>query len=89
MKFMTFDYTDSKGKQGKRQVVQLSAPSNLHFCVDVAELEPSEMYLIQDELEALEKEFKQRRDEILTKYDVKSNYRYFKPDSMTNITEEE
>lgn len=89
MKFLTFDYKDSKGKETKRQVIQLSAPQPHYFCIDVAELEPIDMVELQNELEEAEAEAKGIRDKILAKYDVSKNYRYFKPESMTNLIEEE
>jgi len=89
MKFLTFNYTDSKGKESSRMVVQLSAPQPNHFCVDVGELEPCDMFSIQEELVQLESTYKEQRDAILAKYDVATMYRYFKPTSMTNLTEEE
>lgn len=89
MKFLTFDYVDLKGKPSKRQAIQLSAPQPHHFCIDVAELEPVDMVLLQGELEQAELAAKVAREEIMKKYDVVFNYRYFKPESMTNITEEE
>ena len=89
MKFLKFDYVDAKGKQTKRQVIQLSAPQVNHFCIDVAELEPIDMVQLQEELQALEEFVKVRKEDILKKYDASKNYRFFKPENMTNITEEE
>lgn len=89
MKFLTFDYVDAKGKESKRQVIQLSAPHPHHFCIDVAELEPIDMVLLQEELQALEEFVKVKKEDIVKKYDVSKNYRYFKPENMTNVIEEE
>ena len=89
MKFLTFDYVDAKGKQSSRQVIQLSAPTDMHLCIDVAELEPIDMVSFQQELEAQEVVNKLARESIMAKYDVSKNYRFFKPENMTNITEEE
>ena len=89
MKFLKFDYVDAKGKQTKRQVIQLSAPQVNHFCIDVAELEPIDMVQLQEELELAEQAAKLVREDILKRYDVSKNYRFFKPENMTNITEEE
>lgn len=89
MKFLTFDYVDAKGKKSSRQVIQLSAPTDMYFCIDVVELEPIDMVTLQQELEAQEVVNKLARDTILAKFDVSRNYRFFKPESMTNITEEE
>lgn len=89
MKFLTFDYVDAKGKETKRQVIQLSAPQENHFCIDVAELEPIDMVELQKELEVSEQAAKMIREDIMRRYDVSKNYRFFKPENMTNITEEE
>lgn len=89
MKFLTFDYVDAKGKISKRQVIQLSAPQENYFCVDVAELEPVEMFDLQEELAAAEKDAKELRDEILARFDISKNYRFFNPAGMTNVVEED
>jgi hypothetical protein len=88
MKFLTFDYVDKTGKETSRQVIQLYAPSSMHFCIDVAELEPIEMVNLQKELEELASMFKASQNELLKKYGVSKNFRFFKPENMTNITEE-
>lgn len=89
MKFLTFDYVDTKGKQSSRQCIQLSAPQPHYMCIDVAELEAVDMVSLQNELELAEKDAKRVRDEILVKYGVSKNYRYFNPENMTNITSED
>lgn len=89
MKFLTFDYVDSKNKESSRQCIQLSVPQPHYLCIDVAELEPQDMVYLQNELEAAEKDAKRIRDEILAKYDVSKNYRYFNPENMTNVVEED
>lgn len=89
MKFLTFDYVDAKGKESKRQVIQLNTPQPHHFCIDVAELEVIDIVSLQEELEVAQAVALAIREEIMQKYDVSKNYRYFKPENMTNITEEE
>lgn len=89
MKFLTFNYTDAKGKESYRQVIQLAPPQPHHFCIDVAELEPVDMFLLQQELEVAEEKAKKDRETILAKYDVSRNFRYFNPQNITNLTEED
>ena len=89
MKFLTFDYKDSKGKESHRQVIELSAPQPHHFCIDVEELEPEDQAMLQMALEAQAEKSKAEREAILTKYDVSKNYRYFKIENITNLMEEE
>lgn len=89
MKFLTFDYVDAKGKESKRQAIQLSPPQPNYFCIDVAELEPVDIVELQLELEEAEANAKEAREAILAKYDVAKNYRYFKPENITNLIEED
>lgn len=88
MRFLTFDYTDTHGNPSSRKAIELSPPQKHHFCIDVGELEDQESVFLQLDLEQAEKEAKEKRDAILAKYDVKKNYRYFNPNNMTNIVEE-
>lgn len=89
MKFLTFDYVDAKGKVSKRQVIQLATPQPHHFCIDVAELEPIDMFELQEELKIAELDAKNVREGLLAKYDVSRKYRYFNPEGMTNVVEED
>ena len=79
---------DAKGKVSTRQAVELSSPQPYHFCIDVSELEPQDQYFLQQELEVLEKNAKEARELILEKYGVSKNYRFFNPDNMTDLVEE-
>ena len=89
MRFLTFDYVDAKANTSSRQVIELSAPQPHYFCIDVAELEPADMVDLQIALENLDRQMKESRDKILAHFDVSKNFRYFKPESMTNLTIEE
>lgn len=88
MKLMTFEYTKSDGKTTTRNFIELSKPSNLHFGIDVSELDEEERIELVSAIARVRKEFDIKVAELMSEYDVKQNFRQFKPEAMTNIESE-
>lgn len=88
MKFMQFIYTKSNGDQSERAVLVTQEPTQLLAGIDVSELPETEFEAFTREM----RELKNRQHEelmlLVSKHDLKHNYRQFTPSKMANVTTE-
>ena len=85
MKVMSFTYTKDNGSQSFRTVATLAEPTGNVFGIDITELEDERQGQFLAELETLIEKRKTEMDELMKSYDIKGNYRSFKPAGMTGI----
>jgi hypothetical protein len=89
MNILSFTYTKSPTDITERVYIPLAVPNKNYFGIDITELEPVDQVALVEEIEALDVERKCQLDEIMTRYDIKTNYRSFCPEKMSNIVKEE
>jgi hypothetical protein len=85
MKIMSFTYTKANGNKSFRTVAALSEPSENVFGIDITELEDERQGQFLYELEMLVEKRKMEMEKLMADFDIKSNYRSFKPSGMSDI----
>jgi len=86
MSVLTFEYTKQGSTESKPKVViALSNPSDKYFGIDITELDLEEQGSITAEIWDEVLKHKERLAEIMFKYDIKHNYRYYFPEKMENL----
>lgn len=88
MKFLEFTYTKSNGETSNRAVIITQEPSKLVGGFDVSELSEDSFAAFTVEMRELKNRQHQETLNLLTKHDLKHNYRQFSPEKMTNINTE-
>lgn len=84
-----FDYKDSKGKESRKTVLVVRAPNALWAGYDLMELDAESQVQLATELEYEHSRYLEVLASITDKYDLRTMYRQYKPESMTNVTSEE
>ncbi len=84
MKLITFTYTKDNGDVSEREVVEVAQPSKLLAAIDVTEMDSDAFaeFTVAYKL-MLDRQMQERLD-LLCAFDLKNNYRQFKPELMTN-----
>lgn len=88
MKFIKFDYVDSKGRSTNRDVAVLYEASPNMLALDVCELSVEEQALFATEYNRLLEIHQEALSKLLAKHDLTNNIRYFVPNRMTNTNSE-
>jgi hypothetical protein len=85
MKLLEFTYTKQAGDVSKRAVIELVTPSNFIEGWDVTNLEAGEFAKFAETMGALRRRQHEETMQLLQEFDLKHNYRRFKPEGMTNV----
>lgn len=85
MKLIEFVYTKDTGKQSSRAIIELSQPSKFVEGIDISELDTNEFAAFCQEFGELKRKQYEETMQVLTKFDLKHNYRRFDPSKMTDI----
>lgn len=85
---MSFDYEKASGSTSHREFISLSEPTDLHFGIDVTELNEEDRINLTVELARARKVYDNAVAALMNDYDVNKNFRNFKPSGMTNIESE-
>lgn len=88
MKLITFTYTKVNGDVSEREVVEVAQPSKLLAAIDVTEMDSGDFAEFALKYKDLLDRQKLERLELLCGFDLKNNYRQFKPELMTNVETE-
>ena len=88
MNLITFTYTKSPTDISQRAYVSLSVPNKNYFGIDVSDLDVEDQVLFAAEIEEIERDKQMKIELAMDKYDVRTNFRSFNPEKMSNIVEE-
>ena len=88
MTILSFTYTKADGKISSRVAIPLVIPSDNYFTIDVSDLDIEDQALVASEIEQADLDKQARINEIMEKYDIRTNFRSFIPSRMTDIVEE-
>lgn len=88
MKFMQFMYTKSGGEQSERAVLVTQEPTQLIAGIDVSELPEVEFEAFTREMRELKNRQHEEMIQLVSKHDLKHNYRQFTPSKMANVSTE-
>ena len=80
-----FTYTKTPTDITDRVVIVLSTPSNKYFGIDVSDLDMEDQALVDEEIRRATESYNDRIKEIMTKFDIRTNYRSFLLEKMSNI----
>lgn len=89
MKILSFDYKDAKGKDSKRVLMVSAEPTTLYAGTDISSLNDGDQVAYIEYVELAKEKYLEALKDINHQFDLNFNYRQFKPESMTNIVEEE
>lgn len=84
-KVMTFQYMKSPNDITDRVFVALGEPSDKFFGVDITELDDEEQGLFMAGVNKAFEEYTEQLNVLMQEFDIKNNYRYFKPEKMVNV----
>lgn len=87
---LSFSYKGKNytGDKKTKVAIPIYKPSDKYFCIDITELSPSEQGEIFAEFNAIQKEYSDKLEALMERYDIKHAYRYFFHDSMEDLCEE-
>jgi hypothetical protein len=85
MKLLEFTYTKQAGEVSKRAVIELVTPTKFVEGWDVTGLDNNEFANFAQAMGELRRRQHNETMQLLQDFDLKHNYRRFKPESMTDI----
>ncbi len=88
MKTLSFKYTKSDGTSSNRVLAVMVSPNTMYEGIDMSSLEPVEMALFEEAMDAAYTEYLNKVTLIKDEYDLNHNYRRFDPSKMTDVVVE-
>jgi hypothetical protein len=85
MKTLSFKYTKADGTASDRVLAVMVSPNSMYEGIDISSLEPLEMAMFEQEMDAAYTEYLSKVTLIKDAYDLNHNYRRFDPSKMTNV----
>lgn len=85
MKTISFQYTKENGEQSNRVFVPLSIPNENYFGVDITSLDIEDQVAFDEAMDLINEERLAKVRDLMVKFDVKHNFRTFKPSRMTDV----
>ncbi|NBW10525.1 MAG: hypothetical protein EBR82_21115 [Caulobacteraceae bacterium] len=85
MKLLEFSYTKEDGSVSNRAVIELIAPSKFIEGWDVSNLDNQTFAEFSQSMGELRRKQHEETMALLADFDLKHNYRRFKPESMKDI----
>jgi hypothetical protein len=85
MKLLEFTYTKQDGSVSKRAVIELVTPNKFIEGWDVSELDEQNFAQFAQTMGDLRRRQHEETMQLLADFDLKHNYRRFKPESMSDI----
>ena len=89
MKILSFDYTKADGKTSARTVVVFAEPTKLYAGTDISSLDEEDQALYVSQIQTAQEIYLDMIAQANKTFDLKYNYRQFKPENMANVEEEE
>lgn len=86
MQLMEFTYAKSPTDISRRVFIPLSVPSNKYFGIDVSDLDVEDQALVMGEIEEIEREKQEAISKVMAKYDIRTQFRSFLEEKMSDIT---
>jgi hypothetical protein len=85
MKLLEFTYTKQAGDVSKRAVIELVTPTKFIEGWDVTALNDAEFAKFSETMSTLRRRHHEETMQLLQDFDLKHNYRRFKPENMSDI----
>lgn len=88
MKLMQFTYTKTGGDVSHREIIVTQEPTQLVAGIDISELPETEFEAFTREMRELKNRQHEEMIQLVSKHDLKHNYRQFTPSKMANVSTE-
>ena len=85
MKLLEFTYTKQAGDVSKRAIIELVTPTTFVEGWDITNLKESEFARFAETMGALRRRQHEETMQLLQEFDLKHNYRRFKPEGMSDV----
>lgn len=85
MKLVEFNYTKQDGSVSKRAVIELVTPNKFMEGWDVSQLDEQSFVTFTQQMGELRRRQHEETMQMLADFDLKHNYRRFKPESMSDV----
>lgn len=85
MKLLEFTYTKQGGDVSKRAIIELVTPTQFVEGWDVTSLTETEFAQFTETMGALRRKQHEETMQLLQDFDLKHNYRRFKPEGMSDV----
>lgn len=85
MKLVEFNYTKQDGSTSKRAVIELVTPNKFMEGWDVSQLDESMFASFTQQMGELRRRQHEETMQMLADFDLKHNYRRFKPEAMSDV----
>lgn len=89
MKTLTFKYTKADGKVSERVLLVSAEPTKLYAGTDISSLSDEDQVAYINDVAEAKDLYLQMIKSLNDKYDLNFNFRQFKPESMSDIVEED
>ncbi len=88
MKTLSFKYTKADNTVSNRVLIVTVSPSSMYEGIDISELEPPEMAMFEQDMDAAYNSYLAAVSTLKAAYDLNFSYRRFDPKKMTDVISE-
>lgn len=85
MKLVEFTYTKDAGEVSKRAVIEIVTPSKFIEGWDITNLDEEDAAVFMQQMSELRRTQHEQTMNLISEFDLKHNYRRFKPENMSDV----
>jgi hypothetical protein len=85
MKLVEFTYTKDAGEVSKRAVIEIVTPSKFIEGWDITNLDEEDAAVFMQQMSELRRIQHEQTMNLISEFDLKHNYRRFKPENMSDV----
>lgn len=85
MKLVEFTYTKDAGEVSKRAVIEIITPTKFIEGWDITNLDEESSAVFMQQMSELRKVHYNQTMNLIAEFDLKHNYRRFKPENMSDV----
>lgn len=85
MKLVEFTYTKDVGEVSKRAVIEVITPTKFIEGWDITNLDEENAAVFMQQMSKLRRVQYEQTMSLITEFDLKHNYRRFKPENMSDV----
>lgn len=85
MKLVEFTYTKDAGEVSKRAVIEIVTPSKFIEGWDITNLDEENAAVFMQQMSELRRTQHEQTMNLISEFDLKHNYRRFKPENMSDV----
>lgn len=85
MKLVEFTYTKDAGEVSKRAVIEIVTPGKFIEGWDITNLDEEDAAVFMQQMSELRRTQHEQTMNLISNFDLKHNYRRFKPENMSDV----